>query len=83
MPIYVPVRWGELPRETWLSVPGWNSLRVGRSASVWLHGGLFERHMPGSEESDEGNGYGVTPGDVCCLSLIRCLAVTERCILGK
>lgn len=83
MPIHVPVRWGELPRETWFSVPGRNSLRVRRFPSVWLHGGLFERHMPGREESDEGGGYDITPSDVCCLSLLSCLAVTEHCILGK
>lgn len=83
MPIHVPVRWGELPRETWFSVPGRNSLRVRRFTSVWLHGGLFERHLPGSEESDEGKGYDVTRSHVCCLSLASCLAVTERCILGK
>lgn len=51
--IPVPVRWRELPGEPWFSVCGWNSLRVRQSTSIWLHSCLFERHVSGSDESDE------------------------------
>lgn len=53
VPIPVPVRWRELPREPWFSVCGWNSLRVRPSTSIWLHCCVFERHVSGSDESNE------------------------------
>lgn len=88
--IHVPVGAGELPRETGFSVSGWNSLRVGRSASVWLHGCLFKRHLPGSNEGGDepaeerpGNRYHGAPADVRCFPLVSSLAVTAHCILGK
>ena len=51
--IPVPVRWGELPSEPWDSVCGWDSLRVRRAISIWLHSCLFERHVSGSQKESD------------------------------